>query len=240
MKLLFDDDLAPITSTIGFLETGVGSAVSSFEFWQKPLWERSGSQLVKKTVLGDLRTVLLSLLPLNTVERRRFLFIPTHSKWVAYVENGMHGTDAVAPMSYLAEKVGCRGLRVTAVPNTRRREGNKTIGRYGATVLEIYGAKHTYFLNYIRTISALNDGGHWSFHVGGTPQPFENLDSYKAKRIKDRFAPELLQKYLEIMGLHPFEESFYLPKGRAILIEKIGTLYPQTKEITLEEARARY
>ena len=241
MKLLFDDRLAPITSTIGFLEIDTGLAAAAFERWHKPLWEQRSLRLVTREVTGELETVLLSLLPLNIVERRRYLFIPTRSRWTAYIDNGAHGTDAASAMSYLAQQIGCRGLRVTAVPNTIRRHEDKWQGRYGATVLEIYGPENiAYSSNCIRAISALNDGGRWSFDTVGTPLPFEDLERYTARRIKDRFTPEMLSDYLAALGLRPFEEDFYLPKGRATLIEKIGPLPTTVKELTLAEARARF
>ncbi len=240
MRLLFDDRLAPITSTIGFLETDAGSAAAAFERWHKPLWERRGLRLTTREVVGDLETALLSLLPLSIVERRRYLFIPTQSGWSAYIDNGAQGTDAVSVTSYLAQQIGCRGLRVTVVPNTIRRHEDTWQGRYGATVLEIYGPENTYFLNYIRAICALNDGGRWSFDTGGTPLPFEDLERYKARRIKDRFTPEMLHDYLIELGLHPFDENFYLPEGRATLVEMVGPLPPTVRELTLAEARARF
>ncbi len=241
MKLLFDDQLAPITSTIGFLEIDTRLAAAAFERWHKPLWERRGLHLTTREIAGDLKTVLLSLLPLNIVEQRRHLFIPTRSRWTAYIENDAHGTDAASTMSYLAQQIGCRGLRVTAVPNTIRRHEDKWQGRYGATVLEVYGPESIInFSNCVRAISALNDGGRWSFDTVGIPLPFEDLERYKARRVRDRFTPELLRDYLAALGLRPFEEDFYWPEGHATFIEKVGPLPPTVKELTLAEARARF
>lgn len=81
-------------------------------------------------VSGTLEQALSALLPLTDEERRRHLFMPTRSPWTAYIDNGWHGTDAASAMAYMARTLGCRGMRVVAVPHTLR--GDK--GRYGAVM----------------------------------------------------------------------------------------------------------
>jgi hypothetical protein len=187
-------------------------------------------------VSGSLEQVLSRLLPLNSGEPQRELFIPTRSAWTAYVENGWTGTDAASPMSYMARRLSCRGLRVVAVPHTLR--GNQ--GRYGAVMLEMYGpAQPGKISNTVRALGASNDGGRWVFDQSGEPFPFEQVEQYQARKVKDRFTFEMIKDYLRHLGLSPFEEDFYMPPGtRAWLIQKTGPFAPSHKEYTLEEARA--
>lgn len=232
--LLLDDRWAPITSELGFLETDAAYAARAFSAWQGGLMAPRGISVGSSAVSGTLDQVLSALLPVTTPETRRHLFIPTRSPWTAYVENGWGGTDAASAMAYMSRTLGCRGLRVVAVPNTYR----KGKGRYGAVMLEVYGPHQTSWLNYLRAVSASNDGGRWVFDQFGEPFPFEKLERYQERRVKDRFTFEMLKEYLHHLGLSPFEESFYLPEGApAWLVEKTGPVAPPYKEFTLAQAR---
>lgn len=242
MRLLFDDRLAPITSEIGFVEADCSLATEAFVNWQSPIQKARGVSVTRRQVSGCLEDVLQALLPLTAVERRRFLFVPTASPWVAYFDNGYRGTDAMSVVSYLAKLIKCRGLRVVAVPDTVQGESASARGRYGATILEVYGPHDTEFLNYIRSISVANDGGRWGFHQAGTPLPFEDTTRYEAPRTRQRFTLDLLEGYLKELGLSPFDEDFYLPASDpcAEFIEKKGPVAPDLKEYTLAQARANF
>ena len=239
MRLLFDGRLSHITSTVGFLEAPLAESVRAFVDWERSVHEPLGTSVEQRPVTGGLEEVLLSLLPLTNILPRRYLFVPTTSPWVAYFDNGHQGTDAFSVISYLAGRLGSRGLRVTAVPDTIEGEFKGARGEYGALVLEVYGPHKTDFLNYVRSIALANDGGRWVFSQSGTPFPFEDVRRYGARRVKDRFTFELLERYLSELGLSPFVEEFYLPAsaGPAQLVEKRGAFPPGMKEYTLAEAR---
>ena len=103
---------------MGFLEVEFTDVVRAFIEWQMPLQEERGGGLAQRSVKGSLQNALKSLLPLTDTDRRRYLFVPTVSQWVAFFDNGRRGTDAFSVVSYLAKTMGCRGLRVVAVPDT--------------------------------------------------------------------------------------------------------------------------
>lgn len=238
MRLLFNNKLAPITSTIGFLEVPPTVAVEAFVEWQKSIYEPQGTSVNRRQVQGGLHEVLLELLPLTSVLPLRHLFVPTASGWCAYFDNGHRGTDAASAMSYLARRIQCRGLRVTAVPDTIEGEFNSARGQYGAVVLEIYGPHQTDFLNYVRSISVVNDGGRWVFDQSGAPFAFEDTEQYTLRKVKDRFTFNLLERYLHELGLAPFDEAFYLPDrdtAAATLVEKKGEVPASLKEYGLAE-----
>ncbi|MBN1205962.1 MAG: hypothetical protein JXB05_13680, partial [Myxococcaceae bacterium] len=115
-------------------------------------------------------------------------------------------------------------------------------GRYGAVMLDVFGPEQPGKLNnYVRALEVANDGGRWVFEQEGEPFPFEQLEQYQARRVRDRFTFEMLKDYLRHLGLAPFEEDFYLPPGTcAWLIQKTGTFAPGHREYTLEEARAAH
>jgi hypothetical protein len=237
MKLLLDDRWAPITSEMGFLETDADHAARALTTWRAGLQAPRGIAVEARLVSGSLEQALSTLLPMTSPETRRELFIPTRSPWTAYVENGWGGTDAGSVMRYMARTLGCRGLRVVAVPHTLREDK----GRYGAVMLEVYGPHQTAFLNYVRALGASNDGGRWVFDQSGEPFPFEKVEQYQARRVRDRFTFDMLKEYLHHLGLSPFEEDFYLPEGAsAWLVERTGTFVPAQTEYTLAQAREHF
>ncbi len=236
--LLLDDRWAPVTSEMGFLEVDAEQAARAFAAWQAGLAAPRGISVQVKPVSGALEQTLCALLPLSSPERRRHLFMPTCSAWTGYVDNSRGGTDAASAMGHMAEALGCRGLRVVAVPNTYR-EGKG--GRYGSVMLEVYGPHQTAWINTVRVVSASNDGGRWAFDLIGEPFPFEQLEQYQARRVRDRFTFDMLKDYLRHLGLSPFEERFYLPQGApAWLVEKTGPVAPSHEEFTLAQARERF
>ncbi|HEX8700696.1 MAG TPA: hypothetical protein VF815_17730 [Myxococcaceae bacterium] len=174
------------------------------------------------------------MLPLTNAERRRYLFIPTRSPWTAFIDNGWTGTDASSRMPHMARTLGCRGMRVVAVPHTLH--GDK--GRYGAVMLEMYRPDQTAGPSCLRALGASNDGGRWVFDSSGEPFPFEQLERYQARKVRDRFTFDMLKEYLHHLGLSPFDEHFYLPEGEpAWLVEKTGPVYPHHQEFTLAQVR---
>jgi hypothetical protein len=235
--LLLDDRWAPVTSTMGFLELGAEQAAQAFATWQRGLPTSRGFTVEVLPVSGTLEQALSGLLPLSGGERLRHLFIPTRSAWTAYVDNQWTGTDAASAMSVMARRLSIRCLRVVAVPHTQRK--NQGV-RYGAVMLDVFGPKQPGKIhNYVRALEVANDGGHWVFEQEGEPFPFEQVERYQARRVRDRFTFEMLKDYLRHLGLAPFEEDFYLPPGTcAWLIQKTGPFTTVGREYTLEEARA--
>jgi hypothetical protein len=232
--LLLDDRWAPVTSEMGFLETDAAHAARAFAAWQQGLLASDGVTVAVRPVTGSLEQVLSTLLPLTDSETQRHLFIPTRGAWTGYIENAYRGTDAASAMAYMARTLGCRGLRVVTVPHTYRNRK----GRYGAVMLEVYGPHQTASINTVRVVSSSNDGGHWVFDEFGEPFPFEKVEQYQARRVRDRFTFDMLKEYLSHLGLSPFEERFYLPEGApAWLVEKTGPLVRARKEYTLAQVR---
>jgi len=239
MKLLFDDELAPITSTIGFVEADCATVVDTFLSWQKEL-DRS---FRKRSVIGPLKTALKTLLPLTDVGRLRYLFVPTASQWTAYFDNGWRGPDPDAVVGYLApERLDRRGVTIDAVRHTLRRTPEGRRGRYGSVQFGLYGPEGEPPGNAIRVVYAANDGGPWEFGTFGKLLPFENTERYMARRVKDRFTLEMLRDYLQELDIRAFEEEFYLPpdNNTAMLLERTDARLRNLNEYTLAEARAHY
>jgi hypothetical protein len=233
MQPLYADALAPITSDIAFIEASCEDTANAFVNWQAPVAPAGARFSVNATHPKDLEDALQSLQPLMSVQRTRYLFVGTTAGWTAYFDNGASGSDAPTVGSFLARKIGCRAIRVFS-----REDTVATGGAYGGAIFELYGPTDTEFLNYVRTIAAVNDGGSWDFSANGEVQPFENQDHYKARRIKDRLNQQILTEYASAFGLRPFDPSFYRPEN-AILVERHGALPTHAEEFDLQRARAR-
>jgi hypothetical protein len=230
MKALFNNTLAPLTFSVGFLEAPFASVIDANFQWIQPLYKTV--EMVHSA--SDLRNALCQLVPLSAPPRRELLFA-TESNWTAYFDNGRNGPDAFPPISYLAQKLGCRGLVATCVPHTLETETGMARGTYGAVQFEMFGPVQREFLNYERSISVAYEAGKWRFDVIGMVQPFEEVAKYSARKIFDRFTPDMLERYCESLGVRLFDETFYSGPGELIAIR--DTLPSNCVELTLEEAR---
>lgn len=237
MDLLLRDELAPITSTIGFVEVDMSVAVGAFSDWQASVSSPLGMKVAVNSVGGSLREVISRLLPLTAPRRQRFLFLPTRSRWLAYFDNGIGGSDAPSTCMYLARMLSCRAVRLTAIPHTISRS-SKSLGRFGARTLELFGPGGDP-LGYLRSISVSNDGGSWAFDQSGEPLAFEREEKYKQRPVPDRFTLEDLHDYAAELTLRPFDEEFYLSRAGE-LVEITGKRQPNLVEMTLEQVRASF
>ncbi|GMU83325.1 MAG: hypothetical protein AMXMBFR47_31950 [Planctomycetota bacterium] len=235
MTPLLDDKYAPITSEIGFLECSLEHITKAFEEWQTPIQIARENRLARRVVEGNLETKLLALVPLTSHEARRYLFVPTRGQWTAFFDNGWRGTDAFSTVSELCIRAKCRGLRCVFVPHSE----SGRAGRSRGTVFELYmpDASGCSFLNIRRSVSCVFDNS-WAFDAAGEPPlPFERLDQYKNRLVKNRFTPEMLTDYLRHFGVEFLQQSFY-EGGGAYLIEKTGPCAAGTKEYSIREARS--
>lgn len=248
MKFLFDDKHAPITQAIGFIKFPAKDVVKEYVDWMTPIQagrinyisgEAAPVSLNVRHGSSGLLETLNTLLPLTGVEARRILFIQTASDWTAYFDNGWRGPDVFPPVSELCQRLRCNGVRATCVPNTISKKEGHYKGRYGATVFELYGPYPNPILNTVRSVFASFDTK-WEFNASGTEQPYEEVEAYSAKKVRDRFTPDMLDRYLQAIGIRAFDPAFYESPGGHFLVEKVGPFAPGLKEYSLDEARAHY
>ena len=167
----------------------------------------------------------MKLCPLTTPERRKYLFIPTQDKWVAFFDNGLTGTDRTAP-EVLGGKLVAKMVYITFDHSSEE------------TTFEYYSNVNNNF-DLLRSIATINEGK-WSFHQYGSPLFFEKTENYKTRQIKNRFNINLLIEYLEKLGIHGFNENFYLCQQGAVLLEKKGPVFDNTKTLSLLQAQNHF
>ena len=228
--MLLNDECSPTTDEVGFIELPVGQASELVTARWKPV-----VPLQLSHHSGSFREILYKLLPLTSLEVRRRVFIQTASRWTAYFDNGWRGTDAFTVISSLAEG-RCKGMRVVADPGSFA--GVRRPVDSPAVILDIYGPDPNPILNYVRTLSAVDEGGgRWEFHQSGEPFAFEDVSRYVARRIRDRFPVEILLEYLRHFDIDLFNAEFYC--GPATMIEFKSPKHPEMHEYpSFEAARA--
>jgi len=109
----------------------------------------------------------------------------------------------------------------------------------GHSIVEVDGPEKTENINLSSEIRLQNDAGRWEFFLQGTPFPFEETRSYKARRKTDRFTFDMMKRYLRELGLRPFDGDFYLPSSgdSATLVELSGNLPSSGRDVPLDEAQ---
>ena len=231
MKYLLDNTLAPLTFACGFLELPFSVAGNEFVSWRKTCPQGVEK---KEDVCAPLPDALRLLAPLTTCPER-ILLLEAGPSWTAYFDNSINGPDPSSPIGHLSQALKCHGLRIDCQPKIVK---NKKIMRYGAVIFELFGPEQTDWLNQVRTIALVGDYNGWTFETGGEPLPFETPEKYKAKRMVDRFTPEMLEEYVAALGIRLFDTDFYGPHGVLITLEDPQVRNPGFRCLTLEEAQS--
>ncbi|HEY7364501.1 MAG TPA: hypothetical protein VIE37_10370 [Methylomirabilota bacterium] len=212
---------APLTEAIGFLEADFSQVVEADQRWRASLGGYAGHP-----INGAFPALLDALLPL-TGPLTRYVWVPTAAGWTAYFDNFVIGGDPFGPVSYLAQQIRCRGVTIGSRAGTDKR---------GVSVsFSLYGSEPTKWLNLVRAVSAVQDEGRWEWTATGTVQPFEEVERYRQRRVRDRLTPDMLERYCGALGIRPFDESFYGSKG--FLVEHTNVRGSVRTE-TLQQARA--
>src|SRR6187551_3170404 len=119
----FVDTWQPATSDFGLIEAPLASVVAAFVKWQADIGR---SPIESKRTSLD--STFSGLAPLS-MELRRAAFVPTRSSWTAYFASGLLGSDPFPVMSYLAQQLQCRAMRVCLT---------SAHARWPATIWEVY------------------------------------------------------------------------------------------------------
>jgi len=216
-KELLDGEFAPFTHCWGFLEAPLAQVAAMVAEWS-----RVRSDDVRQIPFqGTLRD---SLRRLGTIQPYREITLRTQSPWTAFFGGGSQGIEG-GNVGFLCEPLRCRGVAVTCVPHTMTRSRFKAglQGTYGMVQFELYGPHGgPAGMDYVRLISASVETSRWEFETIGEVQPFEKPEYYAAKRIPDRFTPEVLEEYCAALGLRLFDPDFYGPEG--FVIEQHGPM----------------
>lgn len=213
----------PITSCFGFLEADL-DAVVAIDRKERLAGGKYGVSPIK----GAFPDLLNRLLPL-TGPLLRNIWVRTSSRWTAYFDNFVNGGDPYGPICHGARDIKCKGVMILNSPQTPT--------SWGGARFTIFGPDGPPWRNIVREISAINDGGRWDWTVSGSVQPFEDVSRYKARRVKDRFTPDVLEAYCSALGIRAFDDTFYCDEGYLVENNNIDFTKVQVRSLTLDEAQ---
>ncbi len=215
MHSLLNNDFAPVTFRFGFIETPFLALCDAFTQWRNNLDEKFGLRTEFNSFVAPLASAFSTLEPLTT-PLDRYLLVETRSKWTAIFANGLRVNDVVSPVSYLPSVLKCRGLEVGYAPDLSHTDRKKGIRRWGHTLFALYGPDKTDWSNRIRHLHVWNDAEGWEFSSGGEVQFFEEPEEYEQRKIKERFPPEMLERYCKALGIELNDSEFYGPRNCAV------------------------
>lgn len=210
---------APVTTNIAFLDRPLaqidrvvfGRSDESARKWNEPAVQHH-------FVPGALDQKLESLLPLVAGYENKRLLSATRSRWTAYFINGYPFGDVHTEPSWLAEHEHARSLSVILVEDVPR----SIPGSVQFVWRDATGAEPAH-----RIIEAHKES-RWEFRAYGEPLPFEELERYQAKKIRDRLTIDMVERYCRHLGIELFDPDFYF--GDAYIIEEelapTSKLYP--------------
>lgn len=226
---LLEGNWGPITQAVGLLRTTPENAVASFMDWKRPLVAEYRATIDCREVAGNLDELFAGLLPLQSPQPDRYLFLPTaNTEWTAVYDNDKMGSEPHSLTAALHRRFGFETIEVISIPHTIT--SDKMRGRYGCIALIYHHAGGE------RWVRAMNDG-RWHFGTTGDPLPFEDLQAYQRPRHRDRFTHDMLADYLAALDLHPFDVDFYAPGGVGTIVEEVNQNFPR-KHWTLAQARS--
>lgn len=235
MKTLLNDEFAPLTYQVGFLETTLENALDVFLKWQSEIGREFDRQPRDERLAGSLQQALARLEPLTTPPTK-VLLMETGSQWTAFFDNGLRVSDPESPVGHLCTIIPCRGVVVHCAPDRSQTKDHDALRIYGIVSLRMFASHQIGWLNQERAVVAMNDGGSWIFSADGIQQSFEESESYKARRIADRLTGEMLERYCKALGIELFDESFYGMK--AAVINTVQKLPPGAPVMSLKDARS--
>jgi hypothetical protein len=219
VEVAFGGGLWPLGQKVGFVELELAGAIEAYRAWTrgwKPL--RPSFKQVHETLLID---QLPRLLPLEMPYTRRLL-VAHGQGWTAIFDNSRGGGDPYPAVAELSRIAGTRGVLAGHTPLEQY--------PYPATQFHLFGSKG----DSVRTIDCgVFDSGRWSFEAYGTEQPFEELEAYESRRVRDRFTRPMLLRYLSALGIDADTMSAY---GPALLVQ--ARFVRVSWRATLDEARA--
>jgi hypothetical protein len=201
MNVVFGGGLWPLGWSVGFVERPLGETYARYRAWGLRV---TFTEFGKRPILYALG----ELLPFEMPYTRRLL-ASAGGRWTAIFDNSRGGGDPSTPTSQLSRD-DARGVIATHSPAEQ--------SSLPATQFHLLGPEGERPLMYVRTIDAgIFDSGSWQFETNGTVQPFEDLDAYKARRVRDRFDRTMLLEHLAALGIQADKPGFY---GASVLVQE--------------------
>lgn len=164
---------------------------------------------------GELSEKLHALLPLTLVRPTKTLVSQTSSRWSAYIPNGYPlGGDVHAEPSHLSGVLKIRTLTVIMTEDVLGSQPGSMqfVYRDGTKAKPIETKYGIQYETPSRAVYAHKESK-WEFGAHGDALPFEELDAYTAKKIKDRLTVKMIERYCRSLDIELFDPDFYAGAG---------------------------
>lgn len=220
---LFLFKYAPITTHLVFIEMDAQELTEKLRKRNQEIcqmWEFPWTVGVDKVQGTSLEDKLKALLPLSS-GYRDFLISQTKSGWSTYISNNFErGTDVHSQPGYYARTWKVKVLSLIMTQDIRG-------GQPGSTQFVLRDENNVCEEQRIRYVLAHKES-RWEFEEYGQRLPFEDVEQYSAKRIKDRLTPAMLERYCAHLGIDLFNPDFY--EGDAWVVKG----YPLPQWVTMD------
>lgn len=204
----------PVSSSICFVNAPIEKIAPFWLKWNNDIFCELGWQVKFEEINGTLEDKLLALLPLNG---RKNLLTETGDGGVAYFANHPSSPAIECEPGLWCETFKLRQIWIMC-------DDIKPGDAIGSVQFNYFDYAVTPRKQ--RIVYAYKDG-RWSFNQHWEPLPFEDLEAYKEKRIRDRLTPEMVERYCQEFGINPYDTDFY--KGRAYIMSLRP--YPDFREL---------
>jgi hypothetical protein len=199
MERLLGGRFEPVTDSFGFLRAPLPGLAGFFDRWLNGL-----RPTVHRAFQAELATALGQL---GNGRDSRVLLAETRSEWVAVFVD--RRDSFLSEVYHPVRTIPCRGLCVRWFPHTIDQDRQQ--GHYGAVTFQTLADHPTDFLSVERSVDLGCYERGWKFSASGPVLPFEQTERYSARKIRDRFTPEMLDAYCRALGIEVFRADFYGP-----------------------------
>ncbi len=198
--VFFQKRFAPVSMAMSFVNGSFEKILQFSHDHYKKIFTDPEYEVKFEIVDGSLEKKLLALLPLNG---RKTLVTQTKDGGVAYFSNNPITPTVESEPILWCEKFSLRQIWIIF----KDVQPSDHVG-------SVQFNYHDYSLipNRKRNVYSYKDG-RWSFDQHWEPFPFEDVEAYKARRIKDRLTPVMVERYCQEFGIEPFDPDFYEGKG---------------------------
>ncbi len=210
---------------MSFLKTPIDKAIKAYEQWSA---DQVNPFVKRKTeFLGNFEHLLMESLPFTYP--RRDIFFEAKNDWIGHYTN-LNTTTYAA--DNVARRLNTTIIRASAWPS----DCGRSVNGWGGGEFSLWEGNVYELTRHLM----LSNQDRWEFDSHGEPFPFEDVEKYKEKFARNRFTPEMLDKYLKEFGIDFFNESFFMPQGsKAYIMEYIRPPFENEKPMSLEEMRKR-
>lgn len=228
MDGLLGDSFWPVTVEIGLVNASLDECDRVMWEWRTTLYPE---QMSRERLDEGFPQVLHRLEPLTAGYYPREMFVSCGSEWTVYFNCARWGTDSQPVVGVVSKRLNVRSVRVVVqdhLQGKRNPHGLSGSVQFGMTGPEGVGA-----LRGIRSVSAHFES-RWEWEAYGEVQPFEEVERYGERRIRDRLTPAMVERYCQALGIDVFNPAAYGPS--AVFYERHRDMVPPV-EMSIAEAQ---